>query len=297
MLFVALERDIDPGIGCRKLWLIFCNTEWKISRGLFEDVLRSNHLMKRIRKRSTRTTYSLHGLPTFPNLIYSVIPDHPCHVWVADITYVRLVNADGSTRFCYLSIILDAYSRYIFGWYVGRTLETIHSLIALNMALENAARLKIDLTGLIHHSDRGVQYASAEYVSVLMENHVSISMTQNGNPKDNPQAERVNCTVKNELLNDQEFTSIEEVRALLNKKIPYYNERRPHMSINNLTPLKALSHKGPLKKLWRSYRDEAIQKESAGKSSVEGFSSGVANLDVVQENGTTNEAYRPTNHT
>lgn len=258
LVFCEAEREIDPRIGCRKLWLMFIRESWPVSRRIFEDVIRNYGMMLKIRTRGTRTTNSMHGLPLYPNLVYSTVPQRPCQIWVADITYIPLRNPDGTTRFCFLSIVMDAYSRYILGYYVGRTLQTVYSTIALTMALETSARLNLYMGELIHHSDRGVQYASAEYVKLLKDNNISISMTENGNPKDNAQAERVNSTVKNELLKGMEFTSIEQLQSTLVEKIVYYNERRPHMSLNNLTPLQALGYTGVLKKKWHSYRDEAI---------------------------------------
>lgn len=259
--FCRAERSLDPGMGCRKLWTIFIGEHWHVSRRTFEDILCVNGMSLRASRRRTRTTDSTHGLPLYPNLVYSALPERPCQIWVADITYIRLRNSDGSTRFCYLSIVMDAYSRYILGYYVGRTLETVHSVIALNMALENSRRLGLDIRGLIHHSDRGVQYASEEYVNILKGNGILISMTENGNPKDNSRSERVNSTVKNELLANLTFGCVAEVVALLPSRIDYYNRRRPHMSLDNRTPEQALRFHGEIRKRWRSYRDEAIAKQ------------------------------------
>lgn len=258
--FARSERGVDPRIGCRKLWLIFLREHGDISRSVFEDVMYSHGLKLRQKRSRVRTTNSLHGFPTYPNLIYDIIPERPCQIWVADITYIRLYTPDGNARFCYLSIVMDAYSRYIMGYYIGRTLETAYTTAALTVALDTSTRLHLDIKGLIHHSDRGVQYASASYIEVLKDNDISISMTQSGNPKDNPQAERVNSTVKNELLANTRFETIDDVYAVLPSRIEYYNRRRPHMSLNNLTPAQALSCRGILDKKWYSYRDEAILK-------------------------------------
>jgi transposase InsO family protein len=258
--FARAERDIDPKIGCRKLWIMFNKGPLKVSRRLFEDVMSAYGMMLKKKRRSVRTTNSMHGMPVYPNLVYSVIPQHPCQVWVADITYIPLKNADGTMRFCYLSIVQDSYSRYILGYYVGLTLETVYSSIALTMALETCKKLNLNIDGLVHHSDRGVQYASAEYVKLLQSNNISISMTEDGNPKDNPQAERINSTVKNELLSGLEFTTIQQVQEALAIKIPYYNNNRPHMSLSYITPAEALLRKGTIAKKWQSYRDAAIEK-------------------------------------
>lgn len=264
LTFCYAHRSVDPGIGCRKLWYMYMRDAGCISRRAFEGILADNGLMLRLRRRRTRTTDSTHGLPVYPNLVYSVIPERPCQIWVADITYIRLVNADGSTRFCYMSIVMDAYSRYILGYYVGMTLSSAYSIVALNIALDRSHRLGLDIRGLIHHSDRGVQYASEEYVNILKSNNILISMTENGNPTDNPQAERINSTVKNELLRGLSFTCINDITELLPSRIEYYNTKRPHMSLDNLTPFEALSHSGRMKKKWHSYRDEAIMKIDSG---------------------------------
>jgi transposase InsO family protein len=257
--FCRAERLIDPKIGCRKLWFIFIKEYWQVSRRLFESVLSAYDMMLKIRRRSVRTTNSMHGMPVYPNLVYDVIPQRPCEIWVADITYIPLQNADGTIRFCFLSIVQDAYSRYILGYYVGFSLSTVHSVVALTMAMEACKKMKLDMTNLIHHTDRGVQYASAEYVNILKNNHIRISMTENGNPKENPQAERINSTVKNELFNGLKFTSIKQVQETLERKVQYYNNRRPHMSLSYLTPFEALSRTGPIMKKWHSHRDAAIE--------------------------------------
>ena len=259
--FALSERSLDSMIGCRKLWRLFIKEHGQVSRAIFESVMTSHRLMIRIRRSRVRTTCSIHGLPTYPDLVHDIIPERSCQIWVADITYIRLYDTVGNVRFCYLSVVMDAYSRYIMGYYVGRTLETVYTSAALIMALEASARLRLDIKGLIHHSDRGTQYASSEYVGLLNDNGVRISMTQSGNPKDNPQAERVNSTIKNELLAGMRFGSIEEVYGVLPRRVEYYNNRRPHMSLNNLTPAQALTSTGLLNKTWHSYRDEAILKK------------------------------------
>lgn len=258
--FARAERELDPRIGCRKLWYIFLEFNEYISRSKFEDVMAAYGLKIKQKRTSTRTTNSLHGLPTYPNLVFSTIPQRPCQIWVADITYIRLYNCDGTTRFCYLSLVTDAYSRYILGYYVGIKLETVYSIFALTMALENSRKLQLPLQGLIHHSDRGVQYASTDYVNILNQNNIRISMTENGNPKDNPQAERINSTIKNELLAGLTFTQISDIANILPQRIDYYNNRRPHMSLDRMTPAQALMHTGELRKDWNSLRDEAIKR-------------------------------------
>lgn len=111
-------------------------------------------------------------------------------------------------------------------------------------------------------SDRGCQYASHDYVNILTKNNVRISMTESGDPKDNAQAERINNTIKNELLKGKTFRSLGEVRDAVAKAVEFYNKRRPHMSIDMMTPVEARQYSGPMVKRWRSYREEAITKNN-----------------------------------
>ena len=127
---------------------------------------------------------------------------------------------------------MDAYSEEIMGYQVGATLEAFYSIMSLKKALRTCDEREADLALLIHHFDRGVQYASSKYVNTLKERLITISMTENGNPKDNPQAERVNSTFKNELFYGRRFTSLAEVKAGIQEAIEFYNKRRPHMSID-----------------------------------------------------------------
>ena len=168
------------------------------AKNRFEYILDKHNLKVRKKKRKPRTTDSRHGLPTYPNQAKSYIPTQANRLWVSDITYIPIHVNESKHIFCYLSLILDAYSKEIVGWAVGETLETSHCIHAFRMALK-----RVDVTsgkGLIHHSDRGCQYASKEYTSLLREYGITISMTEDGNPKDNAQAERINNTIKNELL-------------------------------------------------------------------------------------------------
>ena len=114
---------------------------------------------------------------------------------------------------------------------------------------------------LIHHSDRGCQYASSEYIQLLKDHNIRISMTETGDPKDNAQAERINNTMKNELLKGMKFTSIEEVIAAVSKAVAFYNNERPHMSINMMTPAQAAFCDGAIEKMWFSYREKAIREK------------------------------------
>ena len=154
-------------------------------------------------------------------------------------------------------MILDAYTKEIIGWSVGESLETTYPIKALKMALQRIENTEI--TDLIHHSDRGCQYASYEYTNLLREHSIRISMTESGDPKDNAQAERINNTMKNELLLGKRFFSIEQVIDAVSKAVDFYNNRRPHMSINMMTPAQAAICEGEIDKWWHSYREDAIK--------------------------------------
>ncbi|MGL4852282.1 MAG: IS3 family transposase, partial [Phocaeicola sp.] len=263
--FIHSIRKINPGIGGKKLWYMYCkefNGNAPLGRDRFETVVDKYGLKVRRKIRKPRTTDSRHGLPLYPNLIKTVIPTAPNQLWVSDITYIPIWIDDEDCRFCYLSLIMDAYSEEIMGYQVGATLEAFYSIMSLKKALRTCDEREADLALLIHHSDRGVQYASSKYVNTLKERLITISMTENGNPKDNPQAERVNSTFKNELFYGRRFRSLAEVKTGVEEAVEFYNKRRPHMSIDMMTPQEASLCQGRIKKKWHSYRDSAIYNQS-----------------------------------
>jgi transposase InsO family protein len=159
-------------------------------------------------------------------------------------------------HFAYLSLVTDAYSRKIVGFYLSRNLEAIGCVKALKMALKHNPGCE----GLIHHSDRGVQYCCSEYVDILQSRQVRISMTQSGNPLHNAIAERVNGILKAELLK-QHYNDFKEASDDIDTVIPVYNTKRPHSSINMLTPQKAHHLEGKIQRKWKHYpkkRKEAL---------------------------------------
>ena len=263
MEYIKEIRMKDPGIGGDKLWHMYRRDfqgNAPIGRDWFSDIIDRHKLKVRLKIRKPRTTDSTHGLPTYPNLVKDVIPTGPNQLWVSDITYIIIWLDASHYIFCYLSLILDAYTEEIIGWSVGPTLETIHPLEALKMALKRIeGKQDINLT---HHSDRGCQYASSEYIKLLTDNHILVSMTESGDPKDNAQAERINNTMKNELLKGMRFTSISEVIAAVARAVDFYNNERPHMSIDMMTPAMAAFCEGEITKRWISLREEAIKKKA-----------------------------------
>lgn len=263
--YVKSIRKKDPGIGGMKLWYMYQKEfqyDKPVGRDAFMTIIDANGLKVRMKIRKPRTTDSTHGLPLYPNLIRDFIPTAPNQLWVSDITYITTWLEDGAYCFCYLSLILDAYTEEIVGWSVGDTLETTYPIEALKMALKRIeGRSDINL---IHHSDRGCQYASREYVEILKSHEIRISMTENGDPKENAQAERLNNTMKNELLKGMVFHNSNEVRVAIGPKVDFYNNERPHMSIDMMTPAEAASCEGEIQKRWTSYRLIAIKSRQEG---------------------------------
>ena len=262
--FVLETREKDPKIGTDKLWRMYqqrFSDEYRVGRDAFRSIMHERGLNLRRRLRAVRTTDSRHNLPTYPNLVKSVIPLRPNHIWVSDITYIEIEDPSSPQgyRFVFLTIIMDAYSKRILGWYVAPTLEAAYSIKALAMAVKTLPEGFSDT--LIHHSDRGTQYASAAYINVLKANNIVPSMTENGNPKDNAMAERINSTVKNELLHGKTFTSLRQVSEALRNAVKFYNSERPHSSIDWHTPDEAHQMQGEMKRHWHSWREDAIKKE------------------------------------
>jgi len=263
--YVREVRGKDPGIGGTKMWhmykMKFSPMGEVMGRDRFEDMINDYGLKVRNRARKPRTTDSTHGLPTYPNLVKNLIPTRPNQLWVSDITYVEIWLEDGSYFFCYVTLIMDAYTKEIIGWNVGDSLATEHSMKALAMALKRIEGM--EGLNLIHHSDRGIQYASREYTNVLKSRGIRISMTETGDPKDNAMAERINNTLKNELLKGFRAHSIKELRLAIDKATDFYNNERPHMSINMMTPAEAYTCTGEISKCWTSYREQAIKRNLA----------------------------------
>ena len=264
--FIRRIRQKDRGLGGDKLWMMYkqeFGEEHSVGYNRFYDIIERHNLKVRKKKRRARTTNSDHDLPLYPNLVKELIPLRPNQVWVSDITYMVIyLNAQtGEYDFCYLSLVTDYYTKEIIGWCVGETLEAKFAIEALDMALGRLGGNPA--SGLIHHSDRGVQYASYAYTDILKENNIRISMTECGDPKENAVAERVNGIIKNELLMGMSFFSIDEVKSALKVAIDFYNNERPHMSLDWKTPAEAALCTGELQKAWKSYREDAIRAKAA----------------------------------
>lgn len=198
--YIEEVRSNDHGIGGLKIWIMYVRefgAASAIGRDRFCEIFdRYGYKLRRCR-RTPRTTDSTHGNPTYPNLIKSLIPTRMGEVIVSDITYIPLIDSiTGERTFCYASMVLDSYTKIMLGYSVGPTLETTYPLEALYMTIDVLAAHNVDLSSVIHHSDRGTQYTSADYIETLHQYKIRVSMTKSGNPKDNPEAERINNTLK-----------------------------------------------------------------------------------------------------
>lgn len=242
-------RRLQPAIGGRKLYVMLqaflFEHQIKMGRDALFDLLAAHQLLIRKRRRRIATTQSFHWFRKHPNLIRDIVPLNTNHIWVSDITYYKTQNG-----FVYISFITDAYSRKIVGYHVADTLEAIHTIKALKMALKQASG---PLTGLIHHSDRGIQYCCSDYVNLLQDNNIAISMTQNGDPLENAIAERVNGIIKEEFLNHYSLKNQSEIMKQLEQSVSIYNTQRPHMSCNMLTPEDVHHNNLPVERTWKSY--------------------------------------------
>jgi transposase InsO family protein len=228
---VKKERNIQPRVGTRKLYKELRETFQKsgisIGRDRLFDMLRENDLLVKRKKSSFKTTNSYHHFHKYNNLIKDLEITAPNQVWVSDITYIRTVKG-----FCYLALITDLYSRKIVGYDLSDSLELIGCLRALKKAVERAR----PAAGLVHHSDRGIQYCSKQYVTQLQKQNIEISMTEDNHCYENAVAERVNGILKDEFYLDQCFVNTYNAKIATKSAINIYNNKRLHLSLGYKTP-------------------------------------------------------------
>ena len=220
-----------PRIGTRKLYYLIKDelneSNIKIGRDVLFNFLRAERLLIKPKRSYVKTTNSKHWMKKHPNLIKNMEVTKPEQLWVSDITYIQTEQGHN-----YLSLITDAYSKKIMGYELLDNLCTAGPLKALESALKNRKYTH----DLIHHSDRGLQYCSSEYITILKENNVKISMTENGDPYENAIAERVNGILKYEFLIIDGFRNYLQALEVISESINIYNESRPHLSCQMLTP-------------------------------------------------------------
>jgi putative transposase len=229
---VRVERQVQPRIGTRKLLRVLraelVRAGVQIGRDRFFQVLRDRQLLLEPRPSAYPcTTNSQHYLPVFGNLIKELKLDGPNQVWVSDVTYLRTQEG-----FLYLALITDKWSRKVVGHHCAETLLTEECLCALELALEDLPKG----ANPIHHSDRGCQYCSHEYVKRLKQRDLGISMAETDHCAENALAERVNGILKNEYGLDQEFKVKAQGRRAVDQAVYLYNTRRLHTALDYRVP-------------------------------------------------------------
>ena len=202
---------------------------WKVNHKRILRLMRIDNLLCVRRRKFIFTTNSQHGLPIYPNLVEGLVLNRIDQLWVADITYIRL-----QVEFVYLAVLLDAFSRRCIGWALQRTLEAALALEALRMALPQ----RRPKPGMVHHSDRGVQYASYDYTAELQHHGIRISMSRTASPYDNAQAESFIKTLKYEEVYRTEYRNLGEARASIAEFLEkIYNQERLHSALGYRPPV------------------------------------------------------------
>ena len=201
---------------------------WRVGPNRVYRILREDNLLCLRRRKFVRTTNSNHNRPVYPNRGREMTLTGINQLWVADITYIRL-----EMEFVYLAVVLDAYSRRVIGWALDRTLEDDLAIAALQMAIQGRAIAP----GLVHHSDRGIQYASNDYTGLLKDHQIEISMSRKGNPYDNAACESFMKTLKYEEVYRQEYRDLADARRSIERFLEkIYNEKRLHSALGYLPP-------------------------------------------------------------
>lgn len=229
-----LVNDIkryQPNIGGKKLYHLLKEDLYRLKRSIgrdkFFDILRKYGLLVKRKKKYVYTTDSFHRFRVYKNALKHAVLTGAHQACVSDITYLRL-----SSGFVYLFLITDAYSRKIIGWSLSGSLSIEGGLEALAMAIAQCRSTE----GMIHHSDRGIQYCSNEYVALLKKYKMIISMTEENHCYENAMAERVNGILKQEFMLDETFDNMSIAREAVKEAIETYNTRRPHWALNLYTP-------------------------------------------------------------
>lgn len=218
-----------PSYGSRRMARELRERGWKVNRKRVQRLMREDNLLCVAKRKFVVTTDSVHGLKVYPNLAASMVLTDVDQLWIADITYIRLEE-----EFVYLAVILDAYSRRVIGWHLGEGLDSSLTVTALRMALHE----RTVQPGLVHHSDRGVQYASSDYIGLLEENSIQVSMSRKGNPWDNAACESFMKTLKYEEVYRTEYRNLADARSRIGEFLEkVYNEKRLHSALDYRSPV------------------------------------------------------------
>ena len=249
-VIVSLVQEIrrrHPRIGGRKLKIMLERDHGiNVGRDMLFGILGRNGLLLRRRVRHRRTTFSGHGLRTYPDCVKELVVSRPDEVWVTDITCLFVEG-----MVFYVFMMTDLYSRHVVGWTVSDNMRTENALEVLRQAFSNR-NPEFSHLPVIHHSDRGSQYCSYRYVALLHQHGCIISMTETGDPRDNPVAERINGIIKNEYLYPLQVTAA-GLKGRVHEAIRRYNCERPHMSLGGFTPEHVYRTGCPVEKLWKNY--------------------------------------------
>jgi putative transposase len=222
------EAGCHPRYGSRRLTHQLRRPPYyyRVNRKRVQRLMRQKNLLRPQKRTKCRTTNSQHAYPRYPNLMPDLLVDHPEQLWVCDITYVRLGHG-----FIYLAVIMDVFTRAVRGWNLSRNLDTELTLVALKRALSLGMPK-------IHHSDQGVQYAAQEYVSLLQQYQIQISMATQGKPEENGYAERLMRTIKEEEVDLSEYYDFTDVYQQMGRFLEdVYNSKRIHSALGYLTPV------------------------------------------------------------
>ena len=222
---IALEF---PSYGRPRITAELHRRQWQVGPNRVYRIMREDNLLCLRKQKFLVTTNSNHDRTVYPNLARDLVLTGLNQLWVADITYIRL-----ELEFVFLAVILDAYSRRVIGWALDRTLEDELTTAALHMALER----RHPSPGLVHHSDRGVQYASRNYTELLNTRGITISMSRKGNPYDNAACESFMKTLKYEEVYRQEYRDLAEARSSIEHFLErVYNQKRLHSALDYRPP-------------------------------------------------------------